>query len=71
MEHVIELILFVLKVETGIKCARRGFPVSGSEAMALVVLLRLAETLQLNVKTAIKEDSDWYTRFMPLSELVP
>lgn len=71
MEHVIELILFVLKVETGIKCARRGFPVSGSEAMALVVLLRLAETLQLNVKTSIKEDSDWYTRFMPLSELVP
>lgn len=61
----------MLQVETGIKCARRGFPVSGSEAMALVVLLRLAETLQLNVKTAIKEDSDWYTRFMPLSESVP
>ena len=65
------MILFYLKVETGIKCARRGFPVSGSEAMALVVLLRLAETLQFNVKAAIKEDSDWFVRFMPLSELVP
>ncbi|KAH6756275.1 DNA mismatch repair protein MutS [Perilla frutescens var. hirtella] len=57
-------------VETGIKCARRGFPVSGSEASALLVLLRLAETLQLNVKAAIKEDSDWFRRFMPLSELI-
>lgn len=44
---------------------------SGSEAMALVALLRLAETLQLNVKAAIKEDSDCFRRFMPLSELVP
>ncbi|KAG6417353.1 hypothetical protein SASPL_119507 [Salvia splendens] len=60
----------VALVETGIKCARRGFPVSGSEAMALVVLLRLAETLQFNVKAAIKEDSDWFMRFMPLSELI-
>ncbi|XP_047969873.1 endonuclease MutS2 [Salvia hispanica] len=60
----------VALVETGIKCARRGFPVSGSEAMALVVLLRLAETLQFNVKAAIKEDSDWFVRFMPLSELI-
>ncbi|KAL1557727.1 endonuclease MutS2-like [Salvia divinorum] len=60
----------VALVETSIKCARRGFPVSGSEAMALVVLLRLAETLQFNVKAAMKEDSDWFMRFMPLSELI-
>ncbi|KAL0400541.1 UNVERIFIED_CONTAM: Endonuclease MutS2 [Sesamum latifolium] len=35
-------------VESGIKCARRGFPVSGSEAMALVTLLQFADALQLN-----------------------
>ncbi|KAL0304472.1 UNVERIFIED_CONTAM: Endonuclease MutS2, partial [Sesamum radiatum] len=57
-------------VETGIKCARRGFPVSGSEAMALVTLLQFADALQLNVKAAIKEDSDWFRRFMPLSEMI-
>ncbi|KAL8538171.1 hypothetical protein ACS0TY_000217 [Phlomoides rotata] len=60
----------VALVENGIKRAHRGFPVSGSEAMALVALLQFAETLQLNVKTAIKEDSDWFRRFMPLSELI-
>ncbi|XP_057804258.1 uncharacterized protein LOC131019679 isoform X2 [Salvia miltiorrhiza] len=60
----------VALVETGIKCVRRGLPVSGSEAIALVVLLRLAETLQFNVIAAIKEDSDWFMRFMPLSELI-
>ncbi|KAL0321607.1 UNVERIFIED_CONTAM: hypothetical protein Scaly_2457100 [Sesamum calycinum] len=57
-------------VESGIKCARRGFPVSGSEAMALVTLLQFADALQLNVKAAIKEDSDWFRRFMPLSEMI-
>ncbi|XP_011075908.1 uncharacterized protein LOC105160289 [Sesamum indicum] len=57
-------------VESGIKCARRGFPVSGSEAMALVTLLQFADALQLNVKAAIKDDSDWFRRFMPLSEMI-
>ncbi|PIN22927.1 hypothetical protein CDL12_04364 [Handroanthus impetiginosus] len=60
----------VALVETAIKCARRGFPVSGNEALALVTLLQFAEALQLNVKAAIKEDSEWFTRFMPLSELI-
>ncbi|KAK6155515.1 hypothetical protein DH2020_009763 [Rehmannia glutinosa] len=57
-------------VETGLKCARSGFPLSGSEAIALAALLQFAEALQLNVKAAIKEDSDWFRRFMPLSELI-
>lgn len=57
-------------MENGIKRAHRGSPVRGSEAMALVALLQFAETLQLNVKSAIKEDSDWFRRFMALSELV-
>lgn len=52
------------------QCARRGFPVSGSEAMAIVTLLQFAEALQLNMKAAVKDDLDWYQRFMPLSEMV-
>ncbi|KAK4384794.1 Endonuclease MutS2 [Sesamum angolense] len=28
------------------------------------------DALQLNVKAAIKEDSDWFRRFMPLSEMI-
>ncbi|KAL2457728.1 DNA-MISMATCH-REPAIR-2 domain-containing protein [Abeliophyllum distichum] len=57
-------------VKTGIQCAGRGFPVSGNEAMALVALLQFADALQLNVKAATKEDSDWYQRFMPLSGMI-
>ncbi|KAL3630745.1 hypothetical protein CASFOL_023729 [Castilleja foliolosa] len=60
----------VALVETGLKCARSNFPLSGSEAMALAALLQFAEGLQLNVKSAIKEDSDWFRKFMPLSELI-
>ncbi|KAL3846088.1 hypothetical protein ACJIZ3_003491 [Penstemon smallii] len=60
----------VALVETCMQCARRSFPVSGSEAMALVALLQFAEALQLNVKAAIKEDSDWFKKFMPLSEMI-
>ncbi|KAL8049362.1 hypothetical protein ABFX02_06G016600 [Erythranthe guttata] len=60
----------VAMVETGIIRARKGVAVTGSEAMALSGLLKFAEGLQLNVKAAIKADSDWFMRFMPLSELV-
>ncbi|GFP88763.1 endonuclease muts2 [Phtheirospermum japonicum] len=60
----------VALVETGLKCASSNFALSGSEAMALATLLQFAEGLQLNVKAAIKEDSDWFRKFMPLSELI-
>lgn len=50
--------------------ARRGLHVGGNEALALVVLLQFAETLQFNVKAAIKDDADFLQRFMPLSEKV-
>lgn len=42
----------------------------GSEALAVLVLLQFADNLKLSLKTAIKEDEEWYTRFMPLSEVV-
>lgn len=58
-------------MKSGLQCALRGFPVTGSEAMAIVTLLQFAEALQLNMKAALKDDQDWYQRFMPLSEMVP
>lgn len=33
-------------------------------------LLRFFERLQIDLKAAIKQDGDWYKRFMPLSEMV-
>ncbi|XVF53264.1 hypothetical protein PTKIN_Ptkin05aG0085400 [Pterospermum kingtungense] len=58
------------KVESGIKHAQRGLPLEAKEAMAVLYLLLFVEALQLNLKAAIKEDSDWYKRFMPLSEMI-
>ncbi|KAJ9679870.1 hypothetical protein PVL29_021700 [Vitis rotundifolia] len=57
-------------VKSAIQHARRMLPVDGNEAMAVVALLQLAETLQLNLKAVIKEDADWYKRFMPISEVI-
>ncbi|XVE64523.1 hypothetical protein DITRI_Ditri07aG0107300 [Diplodiscus trichospermus] len=57
-------------VESAIKHARRGLPVEANEAMAVLSLLLFVEALQLNLKAAIKEDSDWYKQFMPLSEMI-
>ncbi|KAH7853449.1 hypothetical protein Vadar_002550 [Vaccinium darrowii] len=54
-------------VKSAIQHAQRGLPVNGSEAMSTVALLTYAETLQSNLKSAIKQDAEWYQRFMPLS----
>ncbi|XP_075502843.1 uncharacterized protein LOC142540493 isoform X5 [Primulina tabacum] len=62
--------LDVSSVQAAIRCAHRGSPVSGSEAMALLALLQFAEMLQLNIKAATKEDSAWYGRFLPLSAMI-
>ena len=42
----------------------------GNEAMAVVSLLQYADALQSSLKAALKEDADWYRRFMPLTEVV-
>ncbi|KAB2001017.1 hypothetical protein ES319_D12G271200v1 [Gossypium barbadense] len=57
-------------VESAIKHARRGLPLDANEAMALLSLLQFVEALQLSLKAAIKQDSDWYKQFMPLSEMI-
>ncbi|KAL2317545.1 hypothetical protein Fmac_031421 [Flemingia macrophylla] len=62
--------LDAMVVKTTIQHARRSIPVSGYEARAVVALLLCAETLQGDLKAAIKEDKDWYSRFMPLTEVI-
>ncbi|XWS50244.1 hypothetical protein CRYUN_Cryun12cG0071700 [Craigia yunnanensis] len=57
-------------VESAIKHARRVLPLEANEAMAVLSLLQFIEALQLNLKAAIKKDSDWYKQFMPLSEMI-
>ncbi|KAK8481618.1 hypothetical protein V6N13_077196 [Hibiscus sabdariffa] len=57
-------------VESAIKHARRRLPLHASEAVALASLLQFVEALQLSLKAAIKQDSDWYKQFMPLSEMI-
>lgn len=60
----------VVLVQSAIQHARRSSPLEGIEAVAVMELLQYAENLQSNLKAAIKEDSDWYTRFMPLSQVI-
>lgn len=43
---------------------------TGYEARAIWALLLCADTLQGDLKAAIKQDKDWYGRFMPLTEVV-
>ncbi|KAE8661984.1 hypothetical protein F3Y22_tig00113721pilonHSYRG00041 [Hibiscus syriacus] len=57
-------------VEAAIKHARRLLPLDANKAMALLSLLQFFEALQLSLKAAIKQDSDWYKQFMPLSEMI-
>ncbi|XP_062119927.1 uncharacterized protein LOC133834355 [Humulus lupulus] len=60
----------VLLVQSAIQHARRSSLVEGNEAMAVVSLLQYADALQHNLKLALKEDADWYGRFMPLTEII-
>ncbi|KAL5719313.1 hypothetical protein ACHQM5_012108 [Ranunculus cassubicifolius] len=57
-------------VRSAIEHASRGLPMEGKEASAVASLLQFSEALQLNLKAACKEDSDWYNRFMPLSKTI-
>jgi len=59
-----------VKVESGIRHAKRRLSLRADQALEVASLLRFFENLQLYLKAAIKQDGDWYKRFMPLSELV-
>ncbi|KAJ7965199.1 DNA mismatch repair MUTS family protein [Quillaja saponaria] len=60
----------VVLVKSAVQRARRSTPVNGYEAMAIIALLQSAEALWVNLKAAVKEDADWYSRFMPLTEVI-
>lgn len=66
----VERFCVYVKVESAIQRARRSSAVEGIEAVAVMELLQYAEHLQSNLKGAIKEDAEWYRRFIPLSEVV-
>ncbi|GAU25362.1 hypothetical protein TSUD_217000 [Trifolium subterraneum] len=57
-------------VQTAIQNARRTIMVTGYEARAVFALLQSADTLQGDLKATIKQDKDWYSRFMPLTEVI-
>ncbi|KAL8210919.1 hypothetical protein R6Q57_005356 [Mikania cordata] len=57
-------------VKSAVQHSHRGFPVDGVEAIALVAMLQLVDSLQSNLKDATKEDSDWLRRFMPVAEMI-
>ncbi|XP_068635068.1 uncharacterized protein [Aristolochia californica] len=57
-------------VKSAIDRASRGLPMNGVEALAVGNLLQLADILQSSLKASIKEDADWYNRFLPLSEAI-
>ncbi|XP_011653396.1 uncharacterized protein LOC101220812 isoform X2 [Cucumis sativus] len=57
-------------VKSAIEHAQRSLAMDGNEAIAIAALLQFADMLQFNLKTAIKEDVDWSTRFMPLTNVI-
>ncbi|XP_061339173.1 uncharacterized protein LOC133285881 isoform X2 [Gastrolobium bilobum] len=57
-------------VQTAIQHVRRTVQVTSYEARAIATLLQCAETLQVDLKASIKEDSHWHKRFMPLTEVI-
>ncbi|KAL1206575.1 DNA mismatch repair protein MSH1 [Cardamine amara subsp. amara] len=57
-------------VESGIRHAQRRISLRADQSLEVASLLRFFESLQLDLKAAIKQDGDWYKRFMPLSEMI-
>ncbi|KAJ8760803.1 hypothetical protein K2173_021841 [Erythroxylum novogranatense] len=57
-----------LLVKSAIQRARRGLPVAADEAVAVASMLDSAHYLQFNLKAAVKQNADCFTRFMPLAQ---
>ncbi|WJX63469.1 hypothetical protein P8452_48350 [Trifolium repens] len=57
-------------VQTAIQNARRTIMVTGYEARAVLALLQSADTLQGDLKATITQGKDWYSRFMPLTDVI-
>ncbi|CAN8248230.1 unnamed protein product [Cochlearia groenlandica] len=57
-------------VESGINQAKRMISLRTDQALEVASLLRFFDNLQIDLKFAVKQDGDWYKRFMPLSEMI-
>ncbi|XP_021909345.1 uncharacterized protein LOC110823288 [Carica papaya] len=57
-------------VKSAIQHARRALPLEAKEGIAVASLLLFVDDLQLSLKGAIKQDADWYTRFMPVTKMI-
>jgi hypothetical protein len=62
--------MFAIKAKSATDRLGRGFVIDGKEALAIAALLQFCDGLQTMLKTALKEDAEWYTRFMPLTQMV-
>ncbi|KAJ0968840.1 hypothetical protein J5N97_021717 [Dioscorea zingiberensis] len=60
----------VVLVKSATDRVSRGLPIDGMEAKAVVSLIEFSENLQIILKTAVKEDADWFNRFMPLTQMI-
>ncbi|KAJ0246224.1 DNA mismatch repair protein MutS [Hirschfeldia incana] len=56
--------------ESGIRNGKRKMSLRADQALEVASLLRFFDNLQLDLKAAIKQDGDWYKRFMPISEMI-
>ncbi|KAM7267410.1 hypothetical protein ACFE04_009576 [Oxalis oulophora] len=59
-----------VQVDSAIERARRSSAMNGNEALAVATMLQFVIELQTSLKAAIKEDKEWYDRFMPLSLMI-
>ncbi|KAH9321779.1 hypothetical protein KI387_016418, partial [Taxus chinensis] len=57
-------------VKSAINRLERGLAIDGKEALAIAVLLQFSDGLKNTLKRALKEDEQWYIRFMPLTEMI-
>lgn len=62
--------LNAVEAKSAIDRLGRGFAIDGKEALAIAALLQFCDGLQAMLKAALKEDAEWYTRFMPLSQML-
>ncbi|KAL6641294.1 hypothetical protein ACP70R_019475 [Stipagrostis hirtigluma subsp. patula] len=62
--------LDTVAVESAIHCVSGGAVLKGLEAMAVASLMQFVESLQVNIKAAMKQDEDSHSRLTPLTETV-
>lgn len=71
MNKLLNLVFFVkMKIESAIHCVSGGAVIKGLEAVAVACLMLFVESLQLNIKAAMKLDEGSHSRLTTLTEIV-